>query len=128
VLYGYAVMLQITWKRERDLQIDTTQTRLANNKRVAYRSTQRKHGLQRKRQVWPHALPIENVTISIQTISAFHSRGNRYQCYLFTLMLPLQVLNQMPPEFDVFRGSHLHDEVFTYICMTKFRGPRVVTN
>ena len=94
---------------------------------ATYRSTQRKHGLQRKQQVWSHALPIENVTISIQTISAFHSHGNRYQCYLFTLMLPLQVVNQTPPEFDAFRGSHLHDEVFTYICMTKFRGPRAVT-
>jgi hypothetical protein len=81
----------------------------ANDKRAAYRSTQRKHGLQRKWQAWSRALPIENVTISIQTISDFHSHSNRYQCYLFTLMLPLQVLNQTPPEFDAFRGSHLHD-------------------
>jgi hypothetical protein len=99
----------------------------ANDKRAAYRSTQCKHGLQRKRLARPHALPMENVTISIQTISTFHSHGNRYQCYLFTLMLPLQVLNQTPPKFNALRGSHLHDEVFTYICMTKFRGPHAVT-
>ena len=94
--------LQITWKRERDLQIDATQTRPAtqmastwpidrrntntaynaNDKRAAYRSTQHKHGLQHKRQARPHALPMENITISIQTISAFYSHSNRYQCYL----------------------------------------------
>jgi hypothetical protein len=115
--------LQITWKRERDLQIDATQTRPAtqmastwpidrrntntacnaNDKRAAYRSTQHKHGLQHKRQARPHALPMENITISIQTISAVYSHSNRYQCYLFTLMLPLQVLNRTPPEFDAFR-------------------------
>jgi hypothetical protein len=106
---------------------DANTTCNPNDKRAANRSTQRKHGLQRKRQARPHTLHIENVTISIQTIGAFHSHGNRYQCYLFTLMLPLQVLNQTPPEFDVFRGSHLNDEVFTYICMMKFRGPRAVT-
>ena len=31
VLYDYAVMLQITWKRERGLQIDATQTRPATH-------------------------------------------------------------------------------------------------
>jgi hypothetical protein len=90
---------------------------------VACRSTQRKHGLQRTRQA--RGLQIDATQTAsaatrtvhrkryhiYQTISAFHSHDNRYQFYLFTLMLSLQVLNQTPPEFDAFRGSHLHDEI-----------------